>query len=33
MSLMDIEAGGIAAIGPLASPPQTKYERLIAEAK
>ena len=33
MSLMDIETGGIAAIGPLASPPQTKYERLIAEAK
>jgi phosphate acetyltransferase len=33
MSLMDIEVGGIAAIGPLASPPQTKYERLIAEAK
>jgi phosphate acetyltransferase len=33
MSPMDIEAKGIAAIGPLASPPQTKYERLIAEAK
>jgi phosphate acetyltransferase len=33
MSLKDIEVGGIAAIGPLANPPQTKYERLIAEAK
>ena len=31
MSLTDLE--GIAAIGPLASPPQTKYERLIGEAK
>jgi phosphate acetyltransferase len=33
MSLMDIEARGIAALGPLASPPHSKYERLIAEAK
>jgi phosphate acetyltransferase len=31
--LTDIERGGMAAIGPLANPPQTKYERLIAEAK
>ena len=31
--LTDIERGGMAAIGPLAIPPQTKYERLIAEAK
>lgn len=27
------EAGGIAAINPLANPPHTKYERLIAKAK
>jgi phosphate acetyltransferase len=33
MPLKDIEVMGIAAIGPLARPPQTKYERLIAEAK
>ncbi len=32
MPLKDIELMGIAAIGPLARPPLTKYERLIAEA-
>jgi phosphate acetyltransferase len=34
MSLQtDLEVGAIAAIGPLANPPHTKYERLIAKAK
>jgi phosphate acetyltransferase len=31
--LTDINIGNIAAIGPVASPPQSKYERLIARAK
>jgi phosphate acetyltransferase len=31
--LTDINIGNIAAIGPMASPPQSKYERLIARAK
>ncbi len=33
MSPKHIEIGGIAAIGPLANPPYTKYERLVAQAK
>ena len=31
--MTDINIGNIAAIGPVASPPQSKYERLIARAK